>query len=209
MLRYGLVMVMLLSVYGVGLSAPGDSAPRTPRVGQTQMAEKYYKEGLLHRDAAWVYEEKMAGTVEEKDRAPYAKFIQNTYKRAVAAFEKAVEEDPKFYQAYSSLGYARRKAGDLEAALAAYDLALSLNPTYSEAVEYRAEAYFELGRIEAAQKAYLILEKLNKPYASRLLAFAEKWVAGQESEETRVAVLTWVNKKRETLGDVKEQIEKW
>lgn len=209
MARYGWVFVLVLVGYGLSFAAPGGSAPHEPRMGQNQAAEKHYKDGLRHRDAAWVYEEKMTGTKGEKERAAYAKFIQQTYKRAVVEFEKAIEQDSKFYQAYSSLGYVRRKTGDLQAALKAYDQALKLNPTYPEAIEYRAEAYFELGRIEEAQKAYTLLVSLNKPHASRLLEFAEKWVVDQSDVKVRTNVSEWTKEKRAELGDVKEWIEKW
>lgn len=209
MLPFGWVIAVLLSLNSVSLAAPGGASPRTPHAGKNQKAEKYYMDGLRHRDAAWVYEEKMAGTVDEKDRAPYARFIQTTYRRAIEAFEKAIAEDPKFYQAFSSLGYVRRKTGDLEGGLEAYDMALNLSPSYAEAIEYRAEAYFELGRVDEAQSAYLVLTGLSKPYAARLLEFAEKWAQGSGSEKTRVAVLDWVKENRESLGNTKGFIEKW
>jgi tetratricopeptide (TPR) repeat protein len=208
MWRYGLVVVGVLIACCVE-AAPGGSAPRVPRTGQNQAAEKHYKEGLRHRDAAWVYEEKMAGTKTEKDRAAYAKFIQHTYLRALAEFEKAVENDDQFYQAYSSLGYVRRKTGNLVDALTAYDKALALSPTYAEAIEYRAEAYLELDRVEDAQKAFGILASLNKPYAARLLDFTEKWAQAHADQEVGHTMLTWVEEKREALGEVKDWVEKW
>jgi len=190
-------------------AAPGGSAPRVPRTGQNPAAEKHYKDGLRHRDAAWVYEEKMAGTTTEKDRAAYAKFIQHTYQRAIKEFEQAVEMDDQYYQAYSSLGYVRRKTGHLNDALTAYDKALALSPSYAEAIEYRAEAYFELGRVADAQKAFVVLASLNKPYAARLLEFAEKWAKGNTDEKVQSDILMWVKEKREALGEVKDWVEKW
>ena len=208
MWRYGLVVVGILVACCVE-AAPGGSAPRVPRTGQNMAAEKHYKEGMRHRDAAWVYEEKMAGTKTEKDRAAYAKFIRHTYERALSEFEQAIEMDDQYFQAYSSLGYVRRKTGNLVDALTAYDQALALNPTYAEAIEYRAEAYLELGRIEEAQKAYGILASLNKPYAARLLEFAEQWAQSHVDEQIQKDLLTWVQEKREALGEVKDWVEKW
>lgn len=208
MWRYGLVVVGLLLACRVE-AAPGGAAPRVPRTGQNQAAEKHYKEGLRHRDAAWVYEEKMAGTKTEKDRAAYAKFIMHTYERALAEFERAIENDDQYYQAYSSLGYVRRKTGNLTDALTAYDKALALNPTYAEAIEYRAEAYLELDRVGEAQKAYGILASLNKPYAARLLIFAEKWAQAHDDKKIQTDLLSWVKEKREVLGEVKDWVEKW
>jgi tetratricopeptide (TPR) repeat protein len=209
MVRFGIAVVVICVGIGFFEAAPGGSAPRVPRVGNNPAAEKHYKEGLRHRDAAWVYEEKMSGTKTDKERDTYARFIQMTYERACLEFEQAVEADPDFYQAYSCLGYVSRKTGKMEAALIAYDRALSLSPTYAEAVEYRAEAYFLLGRLEEGQGAFDLLASLNKPYAARLLDFAQKWAESDAEEETGVAVLKWVGEKRESLGEVKTRIEKW
>jgi len=208
-LRLANVVLALIFLGGSSFAAPGGSAERTARVGNNETAERHYKNGLRHRDAAWVYEEKMSGTKDEKDRQAYAKFIHQTYVRALGEFEKAVEADPKFYQAYSSLGYVRRKTGDLDAGLDAYDKALKLNPTYSEAIEYRAEAYLELGRIDEMKKAYGILVSLSKPHASRLLTFVDQWVEGQDSDSIQADLTSWVQEKRKALGKVDEWIEKW
>ena len=209
MLRLFVIGVMFVFAADVGFAAPGPAAPSTPRTGGNEAAEKNYKAGLRHKDAAWVYEEKIAGTKKEEDRMPYVQFVQRTYKRAVEAFQKAVAHDPNFHEAYSSLGYVLRKTGDLDGALKAYDRALELNPTYSEAIEYRAEAYFELGRIEDAKKAYAILAGLHKPYAVRLLDFAEKWVAEQDNMALQKKVGTWAKEQRAALGKVDGWVEKW
>ena len=206
------ILVALMLMFGIGgnaLAAPGDSAPRTPRAGSDELAEKHYKDGLRHRDAAWVYEGKLAGLTGEKERAAYAQFIQRTYLRALEAFQKAVVRDPKMYQAFSSLGYAQRKTGNMDAALDAYGRALSLNPTYAEAIEYRAEAYIELGRVEEAKQAFEMLSALKPAYAVRLLDFAEQWATGQPESEARADLLLWAAQKRDALGAVKEAVEKW
>lgn len=209
MLRYIVIVGLLTLACEVGFAAPGPAAPSTPRTGGNEAAEKNYKAGLRHKDAAWVYEEKMAGTQKEEDRIPYAKFVLRTYKQAVEAFQKAVDHDPNFHEAFSSLGYVLRKTGDLEGALKAYDRALALNPTYAEAIEYRAEAYFELGRIEEAQKGYAILAGLHKPYAARLLDFATQWVGRQTDVAKQKKVTAWAKEQRAALGKVDGWVEKW
>lgn len=208
MVRLGLMLLLVLTSYSLGIAAPGGTAPRTPPASKNQDAEKFYKEGLRHRDAAWVYEEKIAGTPDEKTRAGYEKFVQRTYKRALAEFEKAVKIDDKFHQAFSSLGYVKRKTGDMDGALEAYDRALYLNPTYSEAIEYRAETYFILGRMEEAQKAFDVLVGLNKTHAARLLDFAEGWSGKLDDEKLKAKTMAWVKEKREALGEIKA-VEKW
>ena len=207
-LRSLLAVCLLCGILGQAIAAPGGAAPRDQRIGNSEDAEKHYKAGLRHRDAAWVYEEKIAGLKNEKERATYAQFVQRTYKRALAEFQKATELDPKFHQAFSSLGYVRRKTGDMEGALAAYGRALELNPNYTEAIEYRAEAHLELGRFEDVQAAFDILAVLNKPHAARLLQFAGQWASKQNDADLKTTVLGWVAEKKAALGEI-EPVEKW
>jgi tetratricopeptide (TPR) repeat protein len=209
MVRWSVLLLIFLQAGNLIFAAPGEIAPRESRLGTPVEAEKHYRNGLRHRDAAWVYEEKLSGTKDAKDRAAYAQFIQRTYLRALEEFKRAIEIDPKFYQAFSSLGYAYRKTGDVDAALAAYGQALSLNPGYAEAIEYRAEAYLELGRIDDAKQAYEVVAPLKPAYAVRLLQFAETIAGQMTDDEKRQELLAWVADKREKLGTVKEVIEKW
>lgn len=207
-IRWVVLLALCLFINEQAMAAPGGAAPRKPKVGENEAARRHYKEGLRHRDAAWVYEEKMAGTKEE-DRASYARFIQITYKRALDAFEKAVEVDPKFHQAFSSLGYVLRKTGDLDGAMKAYGQALKLNPSYSEAIEYRAEAYLIQGRVEEMKKAYGVLAALNRPHAARLLTFVNQWADGETDMDLAKSVRAWAAEKKEELGEVKMFVEKW
>jgi len=46
----------------------------------------------------------------------------------MAAYRKAIQSDPAFFDAYYNLGLAATEAGDLPAALAAYETALALRP---------------------------------------------------------------------------------
>ena len=207
-IRWVVLLALGLCINKQAIAAPGGAAPRTPKIGENEVARGHFKEGLRHRDAAWVYEEKMAGTKEE-DRAPYARFIQMTYKRAVDEFEKAIEIDAKFHEAFSSLGYVLRKTGDLDGAMKAYDQALRLNPNYSEAIEYRAEAYLMQGRVEEMKKAYGVLAVLNRPYAARLLTFVNQWADGETDMDLAKSVRAWAAEKKGELGEVETFVEKW
>ena len=197
-------LILMLMVSSNGIAAPGGPAPRKSKTSENEAALRHYREGLRHRDAAWVYEEKMAGTQGE-ERESYARFIQTTYRRALDEFRKATALDSTHYQAFSSLGYILRKTGDMDGALAAYDRALALNPNYAEAIEYRAEAHVMLGRVDDMKRAYGVLAELNRPHAARLLTFVTQWADRKDNAELRA----WAKKKKEALGEVEEFIEKW
>ena len=201
-------LLLILVLCSNAFAAPGGSAPRKKKTGENEAAIRHYKEGLRHRDAAWVYEEKMAGLTEKKKES-YEKFVSRTYDRALEEFKKATELDPKHHQAFSSLGYILRKTGDLDGALKAYNQALKLDPNYAEAIEYRAEAYLMMGHLEDMKKAYGVLAALHRPHAARLLTFAEQWADGQSDADLAKSVRAWAAEKKEKLGEVKTFVEKW
>ena len=162
------MLILILTLSNSVLAAPSKPAPRKPKEGQNEAAIRHHKEGLRHRDAAWVYEEKMSGT-EGEERETYARFIQDLYNRALGEFAKATEQDSTYYQAFSSLGYVKRKTGDMDGAMAAYNRALTLNPNYAEAIEYRAEAYLIVGQVEKNEKSVWGIGRPESPPRSAIV----------------------------------------
>lgn len=202
------MLILILTLSNSVLAAPSKPAPRKPKEGQNEAAIRHHKEGLRHRDTAWVYEEKMSVT-EGKAREAYARFIQELYNRALGEFVKATELDSTYYQAFSSLGYIKRKTGDMDGALSAYNHALTLNPNYAEAIEYRAETYLIVGRVEEMKKAYGVLAALNRPHAARLLTFVTQWADSVIDADMATSLRTWASEQKEKLGEVKTFVEKW
>lgn len=90
------------------------------------------------------------------------------FKKAVKKYEKAVDLNPEFAEAYSNLGYCRRNVGEHENALKAYDRALQLNPDLAEALEYRGVAYVQMGRRADAMADLSRLKKLDTKLAGML-----------------------------------------
>ena len=75
------------------------------------------------------------------------------YREAIAAFEKALEIDPKYHFAWNGLGNALKDLGRYREAIAAYDKALEFTADqYWQAWANRGWAFFNSGRyIEAIQ----------------------------------------------------------
>ena len=163
------MLILILTLSNSVLAAPSKPAPRKPKEGQNEAAIRHYKEGLRHRDAAWVYEEKMSGLEEGEDRETYARFIQDLYNRAMGEFAKATALDSTYYQAFSSLGYVKRKTGDMDGAMAAYNRTLTLNPNYAEAIEYRAETYLITGHVEENEKSVWRIGRAESPPRSAIV----------------------------------------
>ena len=193
-----------LALLPLSLYAAGGSAP--PQTNPEDEAAAAYKRGLEHRDKAWKLEEERDGATDEKQRAKLDNKIGKEYDKAIRAFQSATGSDPKMHQAYSSLGYALRKAGRFEESLAAYNQALELQPDYAEAIEYRAEAYLGLNRLDEVKEAYMQLFRDDRERADELMAAMENWVvqrredsAGLDSASVE-AFAGWVEERKKVAG---------
>jgi len=187
------ITLILSSALWAASSAPRP-APAPAALTPEQQATEHYNRGLEHQQKAWDHEKKAAKAKEpQKELAK----VRSEYEKAIAAQREATRLNPKFHEAFSSLGYALRKTGDHQGALKAYDAALALQPEYAEAVEYRGEAYLGLNRVEEAQQAYEWLFRRDPPKAAALLAAFKEWgsrPAGVEAAKVE-AVGAWVAQK--------------
>ena len=158
------------------------SMPSAPRKTPAEEAADHYNAGLKLRDKGLALQKEAAQATKDKDRTKLEKKAQQEFERAISQFRTATVKDPRFYQAYSDLGFALRKTGDYPAALETYDHAISLAPTYSPALEYRGEAYLALDRVEDAKKAYMALLPSDRGRADELLAAMKGWVEKRRAE---------------------------
>jgi len=210
MARAGLVVTLACAlVPAVARGAGSTPVPTTPRVPDAprktpaEQAVDHYNAGLRMLERAAALETKARGAAEEKKRARYESKARSQYERAIEELTLATVKDTRFHQAFSSLGYARRRTGDHTAALAAYDRALSLAPDYPEAIEYRAEALLGLGRTDEARRAYITLFASDRPRADQLLAAMEAWVEARGADprglpsESVAEFRRWVDERRE------------
>jgi tetratricopeptide (TPR) repeat protein len=152
------------------------------RLTPEEKAVASYEAGIKHRDKAAKYELKAVDEMSDKKYAKLQKKINKEYGRAVDDYEKAVGHYPRFYQAFSSLGYSLRKLGQFEESLVAYNQSLEINPYYDEAIEYRGEAYLGLNRIDEAKEAYMELFQNDRVLADQLIAAMLSWVANRRDD---------------------------
>lgn len=181
---------------GGGFSSSRSAPKKTPK----QIAIDNYNKGLKHRDKAWKYEEKATAATKEKKREKLLKSAQKQYKKAIKRYNKAIDKRPEYFQAYSSLGYAMRKTGDIEGSLVAYNKSIEINPIYPEAIEYRAETYLRLNRFDDVKEAYMdLFTNYERKYADQLMEAMNKWLQqnGQASSEAANSFSQWIKEREE------------
>ncbi|MCB1896733.1 MAG: tetratricopeptide repeat protein [Zoogloeaceae bacterium] len=84
----------------------------------------------------------------------------SAYQRAIGLLETHTRRNPTDADGWNWLGFARRKAGALDAAFIAYRRALQLDPKHRGAHEYLGEAYLQAGDLASAEKHLAILDQL-------------------------------------------------
>jgi Flp pilus assembly protein TadD len=85
------------------------------------------------------------------------------WKGAVEHLSKAAAAEPENADIQNWLGFAQRKAGNLDAAFSAYETALKLNPKHKLAHEYIGEAYLMANDLPKAEMHLAELQRLCTP----------------------------------------------
>jgi len=88
------------------------------------------------------------------------------YDEAIAAYQKAIELNPQYTNAYRYLGVAYRKKGMNDEAISAYKKAIELNPQYTEAHNELGIAYYNKKMYDEAISAYKKATETNPQYVS-------------------------------------------
>jgi tetratricopeptide (TPR) repeat protein len=79
---------------------------------------------------------------------------------AIKSLSSAALRDTRNADIQNYLGYAYRKAGDMDSAFNHYDRALQLNPRHRGAHEYVGEAYLLVGNLPKAEEHLAALQKI-------------------------------------------------
>jgi superkiller protein 3 len=74
--------------------------------------------------------------------------------RAIQAYQKAIELNPAYVEAYNNLGIIYQEAGDLDRALQVYRKATEINPQYEKAYNNLGILLLLKGRLEEATEAF-------------------------------------------------------
>lgn len=88
-------------------------------------------------------------------------FQRNDYEEAVEAYERAVVEDPAYFEAYFNLGLAALRGGNAGKALPAYELALAIQPNHRDSRYNLSLALEKLNHFRDAARELETLLKEN------------------------------------------------
>ena len=123
-------------------------------------------------------EGKQAGKVEESATSAYFNglMLQFTrqYREAIPHYDKAIQLDPRYADAYSNRGLAYAELGQYERAIQDYNDAIRLKLGDALAHDSRGFAYAGLGHYERAIEDYNGALRINPRYAR---AFARRGIA--------------------------------
>lgn len=87
------------------------------------------------------------------------------YEKALPYFEKAVEKDPRYAEAYFQIGYCNSSLGRYNEAIEAYKQAIHIKPDFAEAYCNLGVAYGHLKRYEEAIEAYKQVIRIKPDFA--------------------------------------------
>jgi type IV pilus biogenesis/stability protein PilW len=88
-------------------------------------------------------------------------YHQRDYAKAIQAYQKVIEIDPGYAEAYNNLGIIYQEAGDFDRALSAYQKAIEINPKYEKALNNLGVLLYLKGRYEESIRAFQKALTLN------------------------------------------------
>ena len=119
------------------------------------------------------------------------------YKKAIADFDKAIELNPKYADAYYNRGIAKRQLKQYKEAIADYDKAIKLNPKDANVYYNRGFAYRELGKKEEADADFSTWAELIGKSTKEI----------KETSETVKSKIEAVEEKTENIANIAKQTE--
>jgi Tfp pilus assembly protein PilF len=81
-------------------------------------------------------------------------YNQKEFSKAIQAYQKVIELDPAYVEAYNNLGIIYQMSGEMERAFELYQKSIEINPRYQKGYNNLGILLFLKGRYEEAQEAF-------------------------------------------------------
>ncbi len=121
-------------------------------------------------------------------------YNQKEFSKAIGAYQRVIELDPNYVEAYNNLGILYQTTGDVKSALGAYQKATEINPKYVKGYNNLGLLFLLEGRyeeaLEAFQKALAINSNHIESYINLGILFKKKgqWENAIESYQKALAI---------------------
>ncbi len=177
-LLYGLfALAFAPAVFASGAGSVPSMNTRSPHDDAVQS----YNSGERRLEKLTKIHDEMKAATDPQKAADLQKKIGKGLESAAADFQRATQNDPNLFQAWSELGFTLRKLGKYSESLDAYNRALSIEAGFSPAIEYRAEAYLGLNQLDDVKAAYMLLFAGDRPRADVLMVSMKSWIADRRA----------------------------
>ncbi len=188
-------------------------APNPPLPPMTQKEEASPKSIALEqeggKDHLWVTE------VLNHFNSGVAFYNQKEFSKAIQAYQKVIELDPTYVEAYNNLGIIYQTMGDAKSAFGAYQKATEINPRYAKGYNNLGLLFLLEGRYEEAlevfQKALAINANHIESHINLGILFKKKgqWENAIESYQKALAIDPLHRETHYNMALLYEQLENW
>ena len=141
-------------------------------------------------------------------------YHQGDYLKAIQAYQKVIELDPGYAEAYNNLGIIYQEIGDFDRALSAYQKAIGINPKYEKALNNLGVLLYLKGHyeesIQAFQKALTINANNVESHINLGILFKKQGQVDKamESYHRALTLNPFYGEAHYNMGLLYEQLEK-
>ena len=140
-------------------------------------------------------------------------YNQREFSKATQAYQKVIELDPAYVEAYNNLGITYQMIGNIDRAFEAYEKTIKINPKYEKGYNNLGTLLFLKDRYEEAQEAFQKALAINpnniESHLNLGILFKKKcnWGKSIESYQTALAIDPFRRETHYNIALLYEQME--